>query len=649
MTGVLALENLSVALRRGRGLLTPILEDVNLTVTAGEFTALVGESGSGKTIASLAVMRLLPRGANITGRAMLAGTDLMQLTDDAMRRVRGRDIGMVFQNPLSALNPTSRVGAQIAEAYRTHTGESDRAARARTLELLGEVGIPDPQDRIDDYPHQFSGGMRQRVMIAMALACKPKLLIADEPTTGLDLLVARQILALLSRLRREHRMGVLFITHDLSIVEEHADQVHVLYAGRSVEWGRAGDFFAAPRHPYSQALLGAVPRLGQARLANIPGALPDPETRPHGCRFAPRCAFCETACTTAYPAADSIGGTAFACRRGREISPEIGIEAALPLVGQRLAGPRMAAGDAVVLEADRVGVDYERTATSFMRGLLGRQDRLRALDEISFKLGRGECLGVVGESGSGKSTLGRAILQMVPYRGRVILEGAPFSGMTRRDFKAARRKIQVVFQDPRESLNPRMRIGDIVAEPLKLAGMRGQEARWQQAAGLLERVGLPVTMLGLFPHSVSGGQAQRVAIARALATNPKIIVLDEPTSSLDVSTQAMLLNLLKDLAQQDGLSYILISHDIAAVSYMADRIAVLQGGRLMEIGAAADVLSAPKNAYTKELIAASPHFRTVTKPNRPASLPIVQDLPETLPENLSRGMARNVQTEEFNP
>jgi peptide/nickel transport system ATP-binding protein len=647
MTAVLALENLSVALRRGRGSLTPILEDVNLTVTAGEFTALVGESGSGKTIASLAVMRLLPRGARITGRAMLAGTDLTQLTDDAMRRVRGRDIGMVFQNPLSALNPTTRVGAQIGEAYRTHTGESDRAARARTLELLDEVGIPNPADRIDDYPHQFSGGMRQRVMIAMALACKPKLLIADEPTTGLDLLVARQILALLSRLRREHRMGVLFITHDLSIVEEHADQVHVLYAGRSVEWGRARDFFEAPRHPYSQALLGAVPRLGQARLANIPGTLPDPESRPHGCRFAPRCAFCETACTTAYPAADSTGGTLFACRRGREISPEIGMTAALAMVP-----PQKRVSGAVVLEADKVGVDYQRTATSFVRGLLARKDQLRALDEISFKLERGECLGVVGESGSGKSTLGRAILQMIPYRGRVILEGKQFAGMKRQDFQAARRKIQVVFQDPRESLNPRMRIGDIVAEPLKLAGQRGQKARWQAAGGLLERVGLSRTMLELFPHSVSGGQAQRVAIARALATNPKIIVLDEPTSSLDVSTQAMLLNLLKDLAHQDGLSYILISHDIAAVSYMADRIAVLQGGKLMELGDASAVLSAPRNAYTKELIAASPHFRTVTKQPMTASSLSVQKLNDveklTDVQNLPGHMARNVQTEEFN-
>jgi oligopeptide/dipeptide ABC transporter ATP-binding protein len=605
MSGVLTLNHLSIALKRGRGKPISVLDDINLTVNAGEMTALVGESGSGKTIASLGIIRLLPRSAEITGQVMLAGTDLTGLTEADMRKVRGRDIGMVFQNPLSALNPTTRVGNQIAEVYRLHTGETDRAARARALDLLGEVGIPDPADRLDDYPHQFSGGMRQRVMIAMALACSPKLLIADEPTTGLDLLVARQILALLSRLRREHRMGVLFITHDLSIVEEHADQVHVLYAGKSVEWGTARQFFAQPRHPYSQALLGAVPRLGQTRLASIPGNLPDPETRPPGCRFAPRCAFREAACETAYPPADSIGGTMFACRRGREISPAAMLNAVMDD-----AAPAAALSRQVALEVTNLGVDYERTANNFFQGILGRKDKMRALNDISFTLKQGECLGIVGQSGSGKSTLGRAVLQMIPYQGHVILNGEAFDAMPRRQRKLTQRRIQVVFQDPKESMNPRMRIGEIIAEPLKLAGVGSRRARTAQAAALLDRVGLSDRMLNLFPGSVSGGQAQRIAIARALATNPGIIVLDEPTSSLDVSTQALLLNLLKDLARQDGLSYMLISHDIAAVSYMADRIAVLNGGVMVEFGTAQDVLSRPTNAYTRELIAASPHFRT---------------------------------------
>jgi oligopeptide/dipeptide ABC transporter ATP-binding protein len=606
MCAVLTLDKFSVALKRGRGKTVPILDDIDLTVAAGEMTALVGESGSGKTIASLGVIRLLPRGASTSGRVVLGGQDLTELSDAQMRKVRGRDIGMVFQNPLSALNPSTRVGAQITEVYRLHTGESDRAARARALELFGEVGIPNPADRLDDYPHQFSGGMRQRVMIAMALACSPKLLIADEPTTGLDLLVARQIMALLTKLRRERQMGVLFITHDLSVVEEHADQVHVLYAGRSVEWGQARSFFEQPRHPYSQALLGAVPRLGQARLVSIPGNLPDPETRPPGCRFAPRCSYREDACETAYPTADTLGGTVFACRRGREIVPEA-LAAVQPMAMRaRHAGP-------VVLQADALGVDYPRSAASFLRSLVGGRDRLTALRDISFELERGQCLGVVGESGSGKSTLGRALLQMIPYHGRVILDGRDFSMLHGRERRAARRGVQVVFQDPRESLNPRMRIGDIVAEPLKLAGMRGARARRDAAAALLDRVGLNERMMAQFPLAVSGGQAQRIAIARALATKPAIIVLDEPTSSLDVSTQAMLLNLLKDLAETDGLSYILISHDIAAVSYMADTIAVLRGGALMEMGEAASVLASPQSAYTRELVAASPHFRSTNQ------------------------------------
>ncbi len=289
MTAVLDIRNLSVSLPRGGAGNVPILEHLDLTVAPGEMVALVGESGSGKTIAALSIMRLLPKGAAITGEIWQDGMDLAQADEAAMRRVRGKKIGMVFQNPLSALNPTRTVASQIMEAWRVHEGGSAKAARARALELLGEVGIPNPASRLDDYPHQFSGGMRQRVMIAMALACSPQLLIADEPTTGLDPLIAKQIMTLIARLRREHNMGVLFVTHDLSVVEEHADSVHVLYAGRSVEWGKAKEFFAHPRHPYSEALLGAVARLGQARLQNIPGNLPEPESRPAGCRFTPRC------------------------------------------------------------------------------------------------------------------------------------------------------------------------------------------------------------------------------------------------------------------------------------------------------------------------------------------------------------------------
>jgi oligopeptide/dipeptide ABC transporter ATP-binding protein len=503
---------------------------------------------------------------------------------------------MVFQNPLAALNPSRTVAAQIAEAYRTHNNVSARAARAKALELLGEVGIPNAAARLDDYPHQFSGGMRQRVMIAMALSCAPKLLIADEPTTGLDPIIARQIMALIARLRREHDMAVLFVTHDLSVVEEHADSIHVLYAGRSVEWGRAGDFFTHPRHPYSEALLGSVARVGQARLQNIPGNLPEPESRPPGCRFAPRCAYHQPDCDAVYPPPNPSAGTTAACLYPlpRTAKPHFTMPAQNATI---FNGPAQ-------LEARDLSVRYAGTAGLFSPAVAMPP----ALDNISLSLRRGECLGIVGESGSGKSTLGRAVLQMVPYQGSIFLDGQEFSPLRGAARRAQRRRIQVVFQDPRESLNPRIRIADIIAEPLRLAGgPRADET--MRVNELLARVGLNPEMGARLPGAVSGGQAQRIAIARTLAASPDIIVLDEPTSSLDVSTQAMLLNLLKDLAVETGLSYILISHDFAVVSYMADRIAVLKAGEIVELNDAASLIASPRHDYTKALLAAAPQLR----------------------------------------
>jgi len=380
---VLRLENLSVALPRGARKPVPVLDELNLTVNAGEMLALVGESGSGKTIAALAVMRLLPKGAKITGRAWLGEIDLTTLDEPAMRRIRGRGAAMVFQNPLAALNPSRTVASQIQEAWRVHNSATGRQARARALELLGEVGIPNAAGRLDDYPHQFSGGMRQRVMIAMALACSPKLLIADEPTTGLDPLIARQIMTLIAKLRREHDMGVLFVTHDLSVVEEHADSIHVLYAGRSVEWGSGEKFFAHPRHPYSEALLGSVARIGQARLQNIPGNLPEPESRPPGCRFAPRCGYAQPDCSDGYPPPDTAGGTAAACLYPLAAT-------ARPAYFDTLVKPP-APHREPQLEIRDLSVRYTGNA-----GLFAPATRLpKALADIALTLGRGECLGVV--------------------------------------------------------------------------------------------------------------------------------------------------------------------------------------------------------------------------------------------------------------
>ena len=461
--------------------------------------------------------------------------------------------------------------------------------------MLGEVGIPDPAKRLDDYPHQFSGGMRQRVMIAMSLACSPKLLIADEPTTGLDPLIARQIMALIARLRRELDMAVLFVTHDLSVIEEHADSVHVLYAGRSVEWGGSKAFFEHPKHPYSEALLGSVARIGQARLQNIPGNLPEPESRPPGCRFAPRCGYARPDCNNGYPQPDRAGGTAAACLYPLPMT-------ARPTYAEILRKPPAPQREPQ-LEVRDVSVRYSGNA-----GLFSPAASLpKALADITLTLGRGECLGVVGESGSGKSTLGRAILQMIPYQGHILLDGEDFAALRGQARRAQRRKIQVVFQDPRESLNPRIRVADAIAEPFRLSADKAKQR--ERVNALLDRVGLNPEIGQRLPGGVSGGQAQRIAIARALAAGPELIVLDEPTSSLDVSTQAMLLNLLKDLAVETGLSYILISHDFAVVSYMADRIAVLNAGKIVELNDTAALVASPEHEYTRALIGAAPQLR----------------------------------------
>ncbi len=583
MKPVLEIRDLTVTLKRG-GRDVPVLEHFNLSIVPGEMVALVGESGSGKTVAALSVLRLLPLGAKISGEIFLDGENIAQAGEARLRQLRGSVAGMVFQDPLAALNPSRTVASQIGEAWRVHKGGSVLAAREKAVELLGEVGIPDAAARADDFPHQFSGGMRQRVMIAMALACSPKLLIADEPTTGLDPVIARQILQLLARLRRELNLAVLFVTHDLSVVAEHADAVHVLYAGRSVEWGGAKTFFAQPRHPYSAALRGAVAWLGQARLAEIPGQLPEPEARPPGCRFAPRCDYAQADCAVEYPAPVERGTTA-ACL--------------YPLRNAERAG---SAGVEKVVQKFAPLLEVDGLALRFGKGL-------PVLENLSLVIGQGECLGIVGESGSGKSSLGKAVLQMLPYAGHVLLGGQDLGGLRGAKLRAARRRMQVVFQDPRESLNPRMKIGEIIAEPLHLAGVAKPEAM-RRVKALLADVGLSAALMPVYPGSVSGGQAQRVAIARALAAEPELLVLDEPTSSLDVSTQALLLNLLRGIGAKRGLSCLLISHDFAVVSYLADRIAVLRGGRVIEVNETAALLANPREAYTKALIEAAPRLQS---------------------------------------
>ncbi len=602
MSTVLELDALSVSLpaHDGSGLV-PVLEALDLRVQAGEMTALVGESGSGKTVAALAAMRLLPRGSRTGGHVRFDGLDLLAEDERRMRRLRGR-IGMVFQNPLSALNPSATVGAQVAEGYRLHEGGSRAQARRRAVELLGEVGIPDPARRLDDYPHQFSGGQRQRVMIAAALACDPRVLIADEPTTGLDPLVARQILLLLGRLQCSHRLGVLFITHDLSIVQAHADRLTVLYAGRAVEWGEAGRFFALPRHPYSQALLAAVPRLGQDTLRGIPGTLPGPSAWPPGCRFAPRCPHHRPPCDDNYPPALGDAGDAACCLYPP--APPTAPAQSVNTVHGTSAEPAAAPPAAALLALERVTVRHPGP---------GRRETAPALQDVSLVLRGGECLGIVGESGSGKSTLGRAILHMLRHEGHILLDGQAVAALPRPERRRALRRIQPVFQDPRESLNPRLRVRDALAEPLRLGGLFDVRLD-REVAVLLGKVGLDPSLAERLPGQISGGQAQRVAVARALAARPEIIVLDEPTSALDVSTQAMLLCLLRDLARSERVALVMISHDLAAVCSLADRIAVLKDGRIVEMADTAALVARPAHAYSAALVATAPRVPDAAGP-----------------------------------
>jgi oligopeptide/dipeptide ABC transporter ATP-binding protein len=524
--------------------------------------ALVGESGSGKTMAALSIPRLLPAGATLSGRIFLGDQVLTDLPDAALRHVRARRIGMVFQDPLAALNPSHTVGAQVAEPVRLNLGLGRRAAWSRAVELLAEMGIADPAARALDYPHQFSGGMRQRVMMAVALACDPALLIADEPTTGLDPDLKAQILDLLGRSRRDRHLAVLLVSHDLALVRRHADQVHVLYAGRTAERGPSAGVFAAPRHPYTRALLLAAPIAGAAPQA-IAGQMPEPGHRPAGCGFAERCSFADDVCAGTAP---PLQGDAAACWHPLSTVP----------AREAVAAPaRGLASAPIVLHVEHLAVR--------LGGFGFRRAPFEPVHDADFVLRQGECLAVVGPSGSGKTSLARAILQMVPYRGRMILQGADLGGLRGRARRRARRRIGAVFQDPFASLNPLMTVADIIGEAMYLGGVSDRAVRQTRTRALLDDVGLPQSLLGRTPRTLSGGQAQRVAIARALAAEPDLLVLDEPTSSLDVSSQAIVLTLLQKMQRERGLALILITHDLAAVSFLAHRALEVRDGRLREV------------------------------------------------------------------
>lgn len=580
------------------------VDGVSFEIARGETLALLGESGCGKSVCALSLLRLVPRPAGrlVGGEVSLDGQDLLRLPERDMRRVRGRRIAMIFQEPQTCLNPVLTVGAQIGEALAGGAG-----VRQRAVELLRAVGISDPQRRIDEYPHQLSGGMKQRAMIAMALATRPDLLIADEPTTALDVTIQAQILALLRELQQQTGMAILLITHDLGVVGSVADRVAVMYAGQIVETATRQALFTRPRHPYTQKLFESIPgrdKRGQV-LDVIPGAVPSLRQQFTYCRFAERCAYAWEHCHEHAPAWIAHGEGGVRCHL---YDPALASARHIPdttAIGPVQAGAVHGGGE-TLLEVSELKVHFP-----IHKGVLRRVvGHVKAVDGVSLTIKKGQTLALVGESGCGKTTVGKGILQLAPpTAGSVRFNGQELTRLSGTRLRELRRQFQIVFQDPYSSLDPRMLVGDILQEGLRaLHRVANHDERRQRVAELLREVGLPGDAVQRYPHEFSGGQRQRISIARALAVEPKLIVCDEPTSALDVSVQAQILNLLKRLQDAHGLGFLFITHDLAVVEYLAHDIAVMYLGRIVESGRADEVLESPKHPYTRALLAAVPRI-----------------------------------------
>ncbi|EFL03302.1 ABC transporter ATP-binding protein [Streptomyces sp. SPB78] len=619
---------------------------VSFDLHRGKTLGIVGESGSGKSVTSMAVMGLLPEYASVTGEVTLGGNNILALDDRAMSKVRGKHIGMIFQDPLSSLTPIFSIGAQIVEALQIHQDISSAAAWKRAVELLDLVGIPNPERRAKGFPHEFSGGMRQRAVIAMAIANDPDLIIADEPTTALDVTVQAQILDVLKTAQRETGAAVIMITHDLGVVAGSADDVMVMYAGKPVERAGVDELFGHPRMPYTIGLMGAIPRLDdRARdaLTPVPGTPPLLVDLPDACPFAARCPVAEDACLTAEPELLAIGrgepggspaveapGAAHsvACRRATEISDgTIDGEPVFPVPALRepeaAAVPREERPK--VLELSGLTKTFPLTKGGLLKRKVGT---VFAVNGIDLDIREGETLGLVGESGCGKTTTLLEIMGLkAPERGSISVAGKNAADLRgKRDIGAVRREMQMVFQDPMGALDPRMTVFDILAEPLRAAGGHDKEDLSRQIGELMELVGLDPEHRDRFPAAFSGGQRQRIGIARALATRPKLLVLDEPVSALDVSVQAGVINLLNELKAELGLSYLFVAHDLSVVRHISDRVAVMYLGRIVEIGDIDSVFDQPSHPYTKALISAIPLPDPVAERNRERVL-LKGDLP----------------------
>ena len=613
MTAVLEITDLSTHIQLTKSVVQAV-GNVDLTIEPGETLGLVGESGCGKSMTGLSVMGLLPPGGLIVGGSIkLDGRELVGLSDPELRKIRGNEVAMIFQDPLTSLDPTKTIGYQVAEPVRLHKGASKAAARERATEVLGLVGLPRPAERLGDYPHQLSGGLRQRVMIAMALSCEPKLLIADEPTTALDVTIQAQILALLHDLKDRLGMAMLLITHDMGVIAEHADRVQVMYAGRMVEVTQTPSLFQHMHHPYTRALLASIPRLSQdqsQRLLTIGGLPPDLANPPPGCRFAPRCSRASDKCRSQEP---PLSGETqehlFAC--WHPVDGPAGAAGDGPAAGKLTGTGRPDGPDEGVtgpqpplLEIRGLVKEFPVTAGAILQRKVAA---VHAVSTVSFTVAAGETFGLVGESGCGKTTIGRVVVALErPDSGSVLLAGQDISALSEGELRRQRRDLQLMFQDPYSSLDPRMRVGSIIREPLSIQHVGTRREQQQRVFELLDEVGLPRNAVERYPHEFSGGQRQRIGLARALTLSPKVIVADEPVSALDVSIRAQVLNLMKRLQADHGLTYIVISHDLAVVKYMADRIGVMYLGKLVEMGAADDIYHRAAHPYTAGLIATIP-------------------------------------------
>jgi len=573
---------------------------VNLQVEPGEVFALVGESGSGKSVSALSIMGLVPTPpAEISGSIQLQGRELTSLKKSQMNAIRGREIGMVFQDPMSSMNPVHPVGRQVAEGLRLHFGISRKEAKERAIELLDSVGIPDPKARAHAFPHEFSGGMRQRAVIAMALACDPKLLIADEPTTALDVTVQRQIVELVQELQQDRGMAVIWITHDLGVVAEIADRVAVMYGGRIMEEGSAADIYSATRHPYTSGLLRSIPRMDRStgiRLAEIPGAPATQLGVLSSCPFHDRCPMGDDSCVGKLPELESTGrsGHSSACVHLGNLAEmgEMWAEVAFDQFTSSTSSEPL-------VEVSDLSVHFPTRR----KDSDGKRVTVRAVDGVNLVIRKGRTLGVVGESGCGKSTLGRALVGLVePTGGSIAIHGEPIGKRRTKSRKA----VQMIFQDPFSSMNPGMRIKEIIAEPLNIHSSLSADQIKQRVLDLLELVNLPADSAERHPHEFSGGQRQRVAIARAMAADPEVIVCDEPVSALDVSVQAQIINLLHDLQEREGVAFLFIAHDLAVVRHISNEVAVMYLGQIVERAPRDELYEAPLHPYTKALLAAVP-------------------------------------------